>query len=244
MRAAERAEPRGGTGGSSSPELTEQAVAPWGELFHAGRHDATDRALARWHAVAGQDTAIYGPTGHAIVPATLAGTARRCWVGGNVLVRRADLETELTPAVLHGTGVTALRYDGELGADRDGQLPWLCALAWLRLGLSRRLLGADVAYLGRRTVGGTPLLHQQMVRGSLADVLIAHMEIEAVLCGPAVDAATIADMHAQITTADRRLSRLFGASGFTTGGGEGLGWLPYLSELLADAYLGRAGTVS
>ncbi|POX57913.1 hypothetical protein C3492_40920 [Streptomyces sp. Ru62] len=127
---------------------------------------------------------------------------------------------------------------------------WGWALAWLRLGMSERLRDACLAHLAARQSEGTSLLLQQMVKGTLADVLLEHLEIEGVLddlstgragplgpLWPADDERHLAGLQEQITRVDRALLRLLGAHGFTT---EGPGAAAHASELLADAY-GTAG---
>lgn len=133
---------------------------------------------------------------------------------------------------------------GSDAASRD----WNTGLAWLRLGTSERLRDACIAYLAAREAEGTSLLMQQMVKGALADVLIDHLEIEGVLdeladgTGPLdlrepMDEDALSRLQAQITDADRTLLRLLGAHGFTA---DGPGMTAHASELLADAYGGRA----
>jgi hypothetical protein len=106
-------------------------------------------------------------------------------------------------------------------------------LVWLRFGLSEGLLDTCVQYLGGRVTGDTTLLRQQMVKGSIAEVLIEHLEIRAVLTQTEPSLETIAHLQQQISLADRVLLRLLGASGFVAGGP---GEVAHLSELLADSY--------
>ncbi|MGW2035090.1 hypothetical protein [Streptomyces sp. NPDC001811] len=127
---------------------------------------------------------------------------------------------------------------------------WGWALAWLRLGMSERLRDACLAHLAARQSEGTSLLMQQMVKGTLADVLLEHLEIEGVLddlatgrtgplgpLRPADGERHLAGLQEQITRVDRALLRLLGAHGYTA---EGPGAAAHASELLADAY-GTAG---
>lgn len=242
--------------------MTTDTVPTWADLRLTARRAGPTEALALLHALAGPDTVVYGPAGHAIVPRHLADAARSRWSGGHARPRDTARETRLAPAALHGTGIVALRHDdgadgadaaavtapadaddaAAVGTDPDAYLPylpWLTGLAWLRLGLSGRLLGESVGYLGERKADATPLLHQQLIRGALADVLIARMEIEAMLSAQATaDTRTMAGLHDQITAADRETRRLLGASGFTAAGA---GRLACLSELLADAYIPGRG---
>lgn len=225
----------------------------WADLRLTARQAGPGRALALLHALVGRDTIVYGPAGHAIVPVSLASTARSHWSGGHVRQRDTARESYLTPAVLCGTDLVALRHDDAAAADPAAYLPWLAGLAWLRLGLSGRLFSESVSYLSERQAGAAPLLHQQLIRGALADVLIQQMEIEAMLDDPgpatlarpagepAWTARTMADLHDQITAGDREMCRLLGASSFTTAGP---GWLACLSELLADTYATCQGAES
>ncbi|WP_240468144.1 hypothetical protein [Streptomyces dangxiongensis] len=130
--------------------------------------------------------------------------------------------------------------------DGEGAAPeWGWAVAWLRLGMSERLRDACLAHLASRHADGAPLLMQQMVKGTLAEVLLEHLEIEGVLddvctglAGPLgplrpTDDRRLAALQEQITRADRTLLRLLGAHGFTA---DGPGAGAHASELLADAY--------
>ncbi|MFF8725431.1 hypothetical protein ACF073_02925 [Streptomyces sp. NPDC015171] len=149
-------------------------------------------------------------------------------------------------------GLAVLRPEdgGARGAADAAPPAWGWALAWLRLGMSERLRDACLAHLAARQSEGTSLLMQQMVKGTLADVLLEHLEIEGVLddlgtgrtgplgpLRPAADDRHLAGLQEQITRTDRALLRLLGAYGFTA---EGPGAGAHASELLADAY-GAAG---
>jgi alkylation response protein AidB-like acyl-CoA dehydrogenase len=176
-----------------------------------------------------------GPLGHALVPTELAVSASRVWVDGLVFARSAGSETTLA----RGT-VVVLRHVPEPGGGQpgDGGDLWRAGLVWLRLGLSEGLLDTCVDYLGGRRCGDSTLLRQQMVMGSVADVLIEHQEAGAVLAefegaGLPLPEATATHLQRQLTLADRKLLRLLGASGFVAGGP---GETAYLSELLAEAH--------
>ncbi len=118
---------------------------------------------------------------------------------------------------------------------------WRTGLAWVRLGLSERLRDACMTYLSGRQSEGKALLMQQMVMGTLAEVLMEHLEAAAVLEEEldGTDAA-LRHLHERITHADRALLRLLGAHGYTT---EGPGPAAYASELLADVYCGARDAV-
>ncbi|WP_053716695.1 hypothetical protein [Saccharothrix sp. NRRL B-16348] len=145
--------------------------------------------------------------------------------GNSVLVprlRAADPETD--PATFD-PGTSDQRAARALG------------LVWLRLGLSEALRETCMRYLNGRRTGNTTLLQQQMVKSTVADGLIEHLEVRAVLTG--VDAGELpgvilAHLHARITAADRWLVNLLGASGYLVGGP---GQVAHLSELLAEAYV-------
>ncbi|MCC8246767.1 hypothetical protein [Saccharothrix luteola] len=119
----------------------------------------------------------------------------------------------------------------------DQRAAWALGLVWLRLGLSEALRETCMRYLNGRRTGNTTLLQQQMVKSTVADGLIEHLEVRAVLTG--VDAGEppgviLAHLHARITAADRWLVNLLGASGYLVGGP---GQVAHLSELLAEAYV-------
>ncbi|MEV6598114.1 hypothetical protein AB0M36_14715 [Actinoplanes sp. NPDC051346] len=115
---------------------------------------------------------------------------------------------------------------------------WHLGLLWLRLGASVGRRGACVRHLADRRAGDSVILHQQLVKGQLADVLVQHLEVAAMLRALEADGpgpATRHHVHGDITAADRALLRLFGASGFVQ---PGPGLEEHVSELLADAYAG------
>ncbi len=204
-----------------------------------------------------------GPGGHAVVPQEIAASADRVWLDG-VVVDRAGLDESTVDAVdLPGGAVVLLRVrvarsgeDGpkmygngvlvprlrEAAAETDPGLPdqrsaWALGLVWLRLGLSEALRETCMRYLNGRRTGSTTLLQQQMVKSTVADGLIEHLEVRAVLTG--VDAGELpgvilAHLHARITAADRWLVNLLGASGYLVGGP---GQVAHVSELLAEAHV-------
>ena len=150
--------------------------------------------------------------------------------GNSVLaprLRAADPETD------HGTSDFGTSDPGA----SDQRAAWALGLVWLRLGLSEALRETCMRYLNGRRTGNTTLLQQQMVKSTVADGLIEHLEVRAVLTG--VDAGELpgvilAHLHARITAADRWLVNLLGASGYLVGGP---GQVAHLSELLAEAYV-------
>ncbi|KLL12314.1 hypothetical protein, partial [Protofrankia coriariae] len=165
-----------------------------------------------------------GPGGHAVMPAALAGEASRLWVDGMTTEDHVELET-LGVVDLPGGPVAMLghsREPGHVGAFSASAQPrtlWLRGLLWLRLGLSEGLRDACVTYLAGRTVGSSVLLQQQLVKGALADVLLEHLEIRAVITSAGERTEdTLGRLHEQITDADRELLHLLGASGYLAGG--------------------------
>ncbi|GLH99283.1 hypothetical protein Pa4123_45580 [Phytohabitans aurantiacus] len=180
----------------------------------------------------------YGPAGHAVTTATVAASATHAWFDG---VRHdREPEGERTPAVaaVPGGPVLILRRAAPTAVGRPSAVPhhaWLSGLAWLRLGLSEALRLSCMDYLGGRRVGATAtLLHQQLVKGTVAEAVAVHLEAHAVLRALDGEASGAAErVHRLITGADRELVRLLGASGYVTGG---VGQVADASELLADAY--------
>jgi len=183
-----------------------------------------------------------GPGGHAVVPVDVAASARQVWRAGVVSDRSSADEAILLTAALPDGGVVALRLRADPTGTFDGcaedGMTWALGLLWLRLGSSEGLLDACTAYLGERHTGESSLLHQQMVQGAIAEVLIDHLEIRAVLADAHpghLSPATLADLHDRITWADRALLRLLGASGFVAGGP---GQVAQISEILAEVHTG------
>jgi hypothetical protein len=183
-------------------------------------------------------TVPFGPAGHAVTTSTVAGSASHVWHDGFTRAREPEREQKLTAAASVGP-VVILRHAPSVAAGEGCAVhhdTWLAGLAWLRLGLSEALRRCCMSYLGRRRTGATAtLLQQQMVKGSVADAVSAHLEVHAVLREfDAIQTSGMAErLHGVLTGADRTLVRLLGASGYVTGGeGETMN----VSELLADAY--------
>ncbi|WP_037347389.1 hypothetical protein [Sciscionella sediminilitoris] len=180
----------------------------------------------------------FGPQGYAVVPAGLVDTASELWLDGARLARGTET------VVARDGALCRLRHPAPASGDREREdrerSRWYTGILGIRLGLSEALLDDCVGYLGARESGEAVLLRRQLVQSSIAEVLIEHLEVRAVLAGPEpLDAATRAHLHEQLTGADRELLRLLGASGFTT---EGKGRKARVSELLAAAYQpGRVG---
>ncbi|MGB2570920.1 acyl-CoA dehydrogenase family protein [Micromonospora citrea] len=165
------------------------------------------------------------------------------WRGRYAVVAAGpDEPAAVTDPLLAAEGLVVVRRPGgteppvPAAAAREVAL----AMAWLRLGLSERLLDDCLAYLDGRTTGGEPLIGQQLVRGELAEIRMDHLEVAAVLDDATPSNAHVLDVHRRITGADRALLRLLGASGFVA---DGPGRVAYVSELLADVYAGGYGHV-
>jgi hypothetical protein len=172
----------------------------------------------------------FGPGGHAVVPAD--------WLTAGP--RSANPPELMFSVALDDDHVAVMRRRGSPN-DPDGTSPGFTAgICWLRLGASRWLLTHAVANAQRRKVGDESLLRQQMVMAMVADALSVQLEAEALLDGDAAPGpAVLAEASARILAADRIALRLLGAGGFTAGVASHTAWV---SELLADAYLGPGGT--
>ena len=93
----------------------------------------------------------------------------------------------------------------------------LRVLLALRLGFSEFLLARVIAHLRSRSTGESTILAQQLVRAQLADIAIAHLEIDARLSVPSLSTEAIAQLDRRITDADRAILRLFGGWGYLRG---------------------------
>ncbi|WP_175408101.1 hypothetical protein [Streptomyces sp. TRM64462] len=182
-----------------------------------------------------------GPHGHAVVtPRTLL-KAGRAWCAGRPAELPPGGPEVLGSAELPGGEVVMVRQEIAATAEYgppDRRAGWSLGLVWLRLGLSEALREAVVAHLGSRTAGpeGTPLLQQQLVKVAVADALVEHLEVRAVLTGVPegqLSPAALEDLQRRLTDADRGQVRLLGASGYLA---DGPGQVAYVSEVLAEAY--------
>jgi hypothetical protein len=194
----------GVTPAAAVPDVSATAAA---EVRAAARAGDLGRAWSMLLAATGAAGPVLGPHGHGLHPDPAGG--------------------ELTAG---GTGWRVLRAAGPDNRPSG----WPSALLWWRLGASEGLLAQAVEHLRGRTTGGAPLIQQQLVRGNLADAVIAQQEVLGLLPAASAGAPPPEHLHAQLTRADRTTLRLFGASGFLA---DGPGEAGYLSELLADAYL-------
>ncbi|WP_433273335.1 DUF2786 domain-containing protein [Actinosynnema sp. CS-041913] len=181
-----------------------------------------------------------GPGGHAVVPQEVAAGAHRVWLDGVTVDRSATGESTVDSIDLPGGTVVLLRHGiGDRGTDvhAEQRASWALGLVWLRLGLSEALRETCMRYLNGRRTGSTTLLQQQMVKSTVADGLIEHLEVRAVLTGAdagGLPEVILSHLHARVTAADRWLVNLLGASGYLTGGP---GQVAHVSELLAEAYV-------
>ncbi|MFJ8860119.1 hypothetical protein ACIRD8_16980 [Streptomyces sp. NPDC102451] len=198
---------------------------PGGQTLEAVHRAARDEGLApALTALCGTvaaDRLPRGPGGHGLYAATTELPAG---------------VTEVGSAGLPGGPVVMVRHDGGGGAGHQDAAFGL-GLVWLRLGLSEWLREEVVAYLQGRTVGdGNPLLQQQLLRSAVAEALLEHLEVRAVVEGAApgeLSGAALDDLQERLTVADRSQVRMLGASGYLS---TGPGQVAYVSELLAEAY--------
>jgi hypothetical protein len=212
----------------------------WAHCHRAALEAGLEESSTLLHTAIAADTVPCGPGGHAFVPASVARQARLAWVHGRVAIRSAGTETSLGTWDVDGLRFCALRHigvppwDGAPAPYRD----WLLGLAWLRLGLSERLLRHCMTYLSQRATGEGPLLFQQMIKNTLAEAAIWHLQIQSTMSSTTAAAARalLVEVHRYITAADHELVQLLGASGFTA---DSLGHVAYISELLADPHTGR-----
>jgi alkylation response protein AidB-like acyl-CoA dehydrogenase len=163
----------------------------------------------------------------------------RIWLDG-VPGERAR-GTELGGFDLPGGRVVVLRlFPGTVGAaDEDERAAWALGLVWLRLGLSEALRETCLRRLRTRRTGDSLLVRQQLVKGALADAVVDHLEIRALLTGAGeLTYAALAELHTRITMTDRAQLRLLGASGYLLGSP---GEVAHVSELVADAYRTGSG---
>jgi hypothetical protein len=225
----------------------------WVTCHRTARDEGLAAGLTELCRTLGPGVLPCGPRGHALVPRELARSARRIWYDGVLSDRAAGRDTMLAAPLVGDEGLVALCHSqgwllppprlpgsAQEADEAAGQAAagWRIGLAWLRLGLSQRLREACLTYLGGREIDGGTLLGQQLVHASLADALIRHAVVEAVLApqSPAsLSSAEIRWLHGRLTQADRGLLRLLGGSGFINAEP---GRCALVSELLADVYIG------
>ncbi|WP_405639969.1 hypothetical protein [Streptomyces sp. NBC_00019] len=200
------------------------ATGEWMRYRRTARHDGLVSALSLLCETVCDGTPPRGPGGHVVAAAGMAGADTED-VMATITVEDGTIIATRSPAEpLSGTPWTA----------------WALGVTCLRFGVSERLLDAVLAHLGGRTVGDAKLLHQQMVKGGVAEVVIEQLEIETMLAGATpgdLDDGVLAGLNAQITETDRMLLRLLGAVSFLA---DGPGQVARVSELIADVYFGPA----
>jgi hypothetical protein len=206
--------------------------------YEIARHDGVAAALRALGEDMTPGALPFGPGGHAVVPAG--------WPAGDP--QSASPPELMFTIALGEDRIAVVRRQaapagpaGERHAHPEGTCPRFTAgICWLRLGTSRWLLAHAVSHAQQRKVGEEPLLGQQLVKAMVADTLTAQLQAQALLDGDAApSAAVLAQASALILAADRIALRVLGASGFTAGLASHTAWV---SELLADAYLGPGGT--
>jgi hypothetical protein len=201
------------------------AADAWIRYRRTARQDGLVPALTLLCETAGDGGPPPGPGGHAVLPVGVAG---------------ADTGDVVTTMTVEDGTVVALRSRAEPSSGSTPWAVWALGVTCLRFGLSERLLDAVLAHLGGRTVGEAKLLHQQMVKGGVAEAVIEQLEIETMLAGATpgdLDDGVLAGLNAQITETDRMLLRLLGAVSFLA---DGPGQVARVSELIADVYFGSA----
>ncbi|MCS7481013.1 DUF2786 domain-containing protein [Umezawaea endophytica] len=211
----------------------------WSRCHRAARTDGVAPAVTELAVAVLPGLLPCGPAGHAIVSEEIAAGTSRVWADGVTVDRSACAETALGEIDLPGGPVLLQRHrapGGVNGFAPAQRAAWTLGLVWLRLGLSEELRETAMRYLNGRRTGNSTLLQQQMVKSTVADGLIEHLEVRAVLTGigPGELPDTVLNhLHAQLTQADRALVKLLGASGYLAGGP---GQVARVSELLAEAY--------
>ncbi|GAA3793415.1 hypothetical protein [Streptomyces chiangmaiensis] len=202
------------------------ATDEWIRYRRTARHDGLVPALALLCETVCDGAPPRGPGGHVVALAGVAG---------------ADAGEVVTAMRVEDGNIIALRSRAEPpSVSETPWAAWALGVTCLRFGLSERLLDSVLAHLGGRTVGDAKLLHQQMVKGGVAEAVIEQLEIATMLAGAApgdLDDGVLAGLNAQITETDRMLLRLLGAVSFLA---DGPGQVARVSELIADVYFGPA----
>ncbi|MEU6024681.1 hypothetical protein [Micromonospora sp. NPDC047134] len=171
-----------------------------------------------------------GPGGHTLLPAAVYAASDRYATPQGP--RPQPYGQTVLDRVVTGDGeLIAWRVPGG-GPDPDTATAWTAGIAWIRLGLTTRLLEQAAEHLRGRTVGGVLTLHLQMVRGILAEAAAGIAEARALLNtdGYGTDLHRV---HRALDESGRNCLHLFGAAGFLT---DGPGGDLHVSELLAETY--------
>ncbi|MFB6613123.1 hypothetical protein ACFCV9_02665 [Streptomyces sp. NPDC056367] len=186
-----------------------------------------------------------GPHGHGAVSREMLLKAESAWYAGRPGPLDPGGPEVLRTEQLPGGELVMVRQEVPAGAEYGpggAGTDWSAGLLWVRLGLSEALRERVVAHLTGRTTGDVPLIRQQLVKAAVADALVDHLEIRAVLTDAMpgeLNPAAVEDLHRQLTATDRAQVKLLGASGYLA---DGPGQTGYVSELVAEAYAmaGRA----
>jgi hypothetical protein len=129
------------------------------------------------------------------------------------------------------------------GGDTRAAVTVAGRLARARIGLSASALAAAAQLLQDRSAGGEPIARKQLVVGDIAecslDIDIVRQQAD--LVAASTDLAAAADLHGRIDELDWRIARLFGASGYVTGGSAAQphGTALYVSALVAHCWVAR-----
>ncbi|WP_431882488.1 hypothetical protein [Micromonospora gifhornensis] len=184
-------------------------------------------ALGALHADTSPGVVPVGPGGHTFLPAAVYAASDRCATPDGPRPQPYG-QTVLDRVVTSDGELIAWRVpDG--GPDPDTGAAWTTGIAWIRLGLTTRLLDLAAAHLRGRTVAGVVTLNLPMVRGILADAATGIAEAQALLD----TRADLHQVHRALDETGRSCLHLFGAAGFLT---DGPGSHLRVSELLADTY--------
>ena len=189
-------------------------------------------ALSALHADTSPGVVPVGPGGHTFLPGTVYAASDRCATPTGP--RGQPYGQTVLDRVVTGDGeLIAWRVPGG-GPDPDTGPVWTAGIAWIRLGLTTRLLEQAAAHLRGRTVAGVVTLNLPMVRGILADAAAGIAEARALLdTGAGPYGADLHRVHRALDETGRSCLHLFGAAGFLTGGPGGD---LRVSELLAETY--------
>ncbi|MFF9625769.1 acyl-CoA dehydrogenase family protein [Streptomyces griseosporeus] len=148
-------------------------------------------------------------------------------------------DSEVLPhRVAEATGISFVRCAGAPPAGPEALTAVGVLIAAARLGATQRLLEHAVEHLSGRTSGGEPTIRKQLVLGTVADVLTGLEALRAQLRVQAHAAASVADVHDQITALDWETAKLLGASGFLA---DGPGRTAHVSQLVANCWVARDG---
>lgn len=172
----------------------------------------------------GLDPAASAQNRLAVLPVTMS------LPGGAQVLPNALAAREGLAVVRFEAGVAGTGHAGGLTGQRAG------ALAAVRLGVLTRLLELAVGRLTGRRFAGTPLIEQQLVAGTVADV-VALIELSASLDLDDPPAEVTTAQHDRLTAAGWAVTRLFGAEGYIT---DHPALSLYTSTLVADIWIARA----